>query len=80
MMGFQNQIKKMFDKKRRITTIILIIAVVLTLIAAFATKNVLIVFILLAVQFVALFWYVVILVPGLRSCLCFCCKKAINEE
>ena len=69
----------MFDEKRRITTIVLLTAIVLTLLAAFATKNPLVVFILLAVQFVALFWYVVILVPGLRSLLCFCCKKAMEE-
>ena len=69
----------MFDEKRRITTIVLLTAIVLTLLAAFATKNPLVVFILLAVQFVALFWYVVILIPGLRSLLCFCCKKAMEE-
>ena len=68
--------KKMFDKKRRITTIILLIAIGLTLVSAVLTKNVLIVFICIAVQFCALFWYVVILVPGLRALLCFCCKKA----
>ena len=69
----------MFDEKRRITTIVLLTAIVLTLLAAFATKNPLVVFVLLAVQFVALFWYVVILIPGLRALLCFCCKKAMEE-
>ena len=80
MMGFSGQMKHMFDKKRRITTIILLVAIALTLVVAILFKNVLLVFICLAVQFCALFWYVVILVPGLRALICFCCKQAFKEE
>ena len=73
--GFKQQIKKMFDKERRIASIIIIGSFVLILVFGFATKNAIICIILLLVQFCGIFWYVSSMIPGFKKFFCCCCRQ-----
>ena len=72
----------MFGKERRIYSIILLSTMVLTLVIAYTLENfigtILIVIMVLA-QYAALFWYLVLLVPGGKKVVC-ACFKCIKEQ
>lgn len=76
--GFKAQIKKMFDKERRIASIMVLGCFVLILIFGFAVKNAVLCIILLIVQFVGLFWYVSSMIPGFKKFFCCCCRVIKN--
>jgi hypothetical protein len=73
----------MFDEKRRITTIVLLSAIALTLLVAFVLSGffaTILLFILVLVQFGALFWYLVLIVPYGRKMVCGCFKACVGKK
>lgn len=78
MAGFKTQIKKMFDKERRIASIMVLGSFVLILIFGFAVENAVVCIILLIIQFVGLFWYVSAMIPGFKKFFCCCCRTIKN--
>jgi len=73
----------MFDEKRRITTMILFSAIILTIIIAFALDGffaTILLLILILVQFGALFWYLVLIVPYGKKMVCGCFKACLKKD
>lgn len=62
--GFCNQIKKMFDKKRRIVTTILLVSIILTLVMALALESAGLTICFMIIQWCAFFWYSLSFIPG----------------
>ena len=77
--GFKGQIKKMFEKERRIASITILSTLALILIFGFWTKNAVICVILVLIQFCAIFWYVSNMIPGFKKFFCCCCRVAKNS-
>lgn len=73
----------MFDEKRRITSIVLLSDIALTLLVAFVLSGIfatVLLFILVLVQFGAIFWYLILIVPYGRKMVCGCFNSCFKKE
>jgi hypothetical protein len=83
LIGPKKQCGLMFDEKRRITTIVLLSAIGLTLFVAFVLDGIfatMLLFILVLVQFGALFWYLVLIVPYGKKAVCGCFNACLKKD
>ncbi|KAI9220100.1 vesicle transport protein, partial [Blastocladiella britannica] len=73
--GFKSQqMKGMFDKKRKIASLVFLVSMILTLVVAFTTKSPGLCLIFALIQFLALFWYSLSYIPFARDVV----KKAVG--
>ena len=75
----------MFDEKRRWTSIVLFSSILLTLFVAFALDSLgffqaILLLICVLIQFGALFWYIIILIPYGRKMVCGCFKALRGSD
>ena len=73
--GPMSQLKKAFDKDRRIASIILIISIVMVLISALAIQSNALTFFMVLIQFAAFWWYSIVMLPFGRQIACACMKN-----
>ena len=85
-MGPSKQCSIMFKPDRRLWSIALFASMILTLVIAFVLDGffrTILLLICVGVEFAALFWYIVLLIPGGKKvcCACFkCCKEQITQK
>ena len=78
--GPLNQLKKMFQKKRRLTSIVFLASIVMTLVSALMFKNAWLVLLFMILQYTSFFWYSLSYIPYGRNIFCKCFKNCFNRQ
>ena len=80
LMGPKKQCENMMKPQRKCTSLILFSSMITCLIMAFAGVSKLIVLVAIAIQFMALIWYVLSYVPGGQRMCSGCIKSTISRK
>ena len=80
LMGPKKQCDNMMKPQRKMTSLVLFLSMGACLIMAFSDISKLIILLAIAIQFMALLWYVLSYIPGAQKCCAGCIKSTISGK